>query len=141
MRLAGRVDNPCFLVSATSVPSTAAKMGFSSSPLYPDETLAKMSLGRRSAGMRSRSQYSAAILLAMLPMAPSGPSTAPENSEASEVAMVWGRSFHFRCITSPVRLSSMEPSRLLGRLGVLDQQADDQGEREADRPGTSRRGR
>ena len=55
----------------------------------------------------------------MLPMAPSGPSTAPEKSEASDVATVCGRSFHFRCITSPVRLSSMEPSRLLGALAYL----------------------
>ena len=56
----------------------------------------------------------AAILLAMLPMAPSGPSTAPENREASDVATVAGRSFQRRRITSPVRLSSMDPSRLLG---------------------------
>ena len=55
----------------------------------------------------------------MLPMAPSGPSTAPENSEASDVAMVAGRSLHFRCITSPVRLSRIDPSRLLGALAYL----------------------
>ena len=61
----------------------------------------------------------AAILLAMLPMAPSGPSTAPENSEASDVATVAGRSFHFRWLTSPVRLSRMEPSRLLGALAYF----------------------
>ena len=48
-----------------------------------------MSLGRRSAGILNRSQYIAATLLAMLPMAPSGPSTAPENSEASDVATLW----------------------------------------------------
>ena len=80
--------------------------------------------------------------LAMLPIAPSGPSTAPENSEASEVATVAGRSFHLRCMTSPVRLSSIEPSRLLGAWRVLDEQADEQREGQADdreHPGPARR--
>ena len=58
-------------------------------------------------------------MLAMLPMAPSGPSTAPENSEASDVATVAGRSFQRRWPTSPVRLSRMEPSRLLGALAYF----------------------
>ena len=119
MRAAGRVLRPCCLVSAISVPSTAVNTGFSRSPLYPDATLAKTSLGRRSAGILKTSQYIAATLLAMLPMAPSGPSTAPENSEASDWATVTGRSFHFRWVTSPVRLSRIDPSRLLGALAYF----------------------
>ncbi len=78
-----------------------------------------MSLGRRSAGILKRSQYIAATLLAIWPIAPSGPSTAPENREASDVATVAGRSFHLSAMTSPVRLSSIEPSRLLGALAYF----------------------
>ena len=55
----------------------------------------------------------------MLPIAPSGPSTAPESSEAIEVATVAGRSFQRRCVTSPVRLSRRESSRLLGALAYF----------------------
>ena len=35
------------------------------------------------------------------------------------MATVAGRSFHFRWVTSPVRLSSMDPSRLLGALAYF----------------------
>ncbi len=48
------------------------------------------------------------------PIAPSGPSTAPENSDTSDWTTVTGRFLHCRWEASPVRLSRIEPSRLLG---------------------------
>ncbi len=49
-------------------------------------------------------------------MPPSGPSTAPDHSDASDSATVAGKRRHLMSEASPVRLSRNEPSRLVGAL-------------------------
>ena len=83
-------------------------------------------------GIPTLSLYIAAIFDAMPPMPPSGPSTAPENSETQAITMVTGS-------RPPVDLRDVAAEAVEHRLvevrrrvGVLDQQADEQRERQAD---------
>ena len=90
--------------------------GFATSPLYADDTVEKTSRDRCSTGIATFSPYSAAILEAIPPMPPSGPSTAPENRDTQAISALSGSDRQSIFETSPARLSSIDSPRFVGAL-------------------------